>query len=72
MDFQVKLRLGVAKFFPGFPDVQCLLFGSFLRRMTENDGARFQGGSGAKNTVPQIAGCHDRQADGLAALLRDR
>ena len=73
MNFQVKLRFLVAKIFPGIANFACLLF----RRLPSaewpsNNGAGFQRSGGAQDTVPQIIGRDDRQADRLASFFRQR
>ena len=41
MNFQIKLRFLIAELFPAIADLASLLFGSFLRGMSQDDGAGF-------------------------------
>src|SRR3984957_1571547 len=72
VNFEVELRFLIAEFFPRFADLASLLFGDFLRGMAGDDGARLQRRSGAKNTVPEIVGRDDREANRLAAFFGHR
>jgi len=71
MDFEVELRLGIAKAFPGFANLASLLFALPLPGRAGDDGGRFKALSGAKNTVPQIVGGDDSEANGFAAFFRE-
>ena len=69
VNFEVELRLLVAEFFPGFANLTGLLFGNFLGGVADDDGAGLERGGGAKNTVPEVVGGDDGEADGFAALF---
>jgi len=69
MDFEVELRLGIGKVFPGFADLAGLLFALPLAGGAGDDGGRFKTLPGAKNTVPQIVGGNDSEANGFAAFF---
>ena len=69
MNFQIELRLLIAELFPAIADLARLLFGGFLRGMPDDDGAGLQRRRGAQNTVPEIVGGDDREANRFAAFL---
>jgi len=71
MDFQIELRLGIAEAFPGFADLAGLLFALPLPGRTDDDGGRLQALAGAKNTVPQIVGGDDGEANRFATFFRE-
>src|ERR1700731_587084 len=69
VNFKIELRLGIRQLFPGFADLARLLFGVVLGGTADNDGAGLQRGGGAQDTIPEIVGGNDRQADGFPALF---
>ena len=70
VNFQIELRLGVAEVFPGFANLAGLLFTLPLAGGSGNDRRGLQALTGAKNTVPQIVGGDDGEANGFATFFR--
>src|ERR1700688_650664 len=69
MNFQIELRFLIAELLPSIADLTSLFFRGFLGGMSDDDSAGFQRGSGAQDTVPQIIGGDDREANGLASFF---
>ncbi len=72
VNFEVELRLLIAELFPRFADLARLLFGDFFGGVADDDGAGLQRRGGAKNTVPEIVGGDDGEADRFAAFFGHR
>src|SRR5438445_7952143 len=69
MDFQVELWLLIAKFFPSFADLPCLLLVRFLGRTPCDNCAGTKRSPGTKDAIPQIVCGNHSEADGLASLF---
>ncbi len=70
VNFQIELRPLVAELFPGVANQPGLLFGALVRGMAQDDGAGLERGRRAQDTVREIVGGDDREADGFAAFFR--
>jgi len=70
MDFQIELRLGIGKLFPSFADLPRLLFALPFARGADHNRGRLQAVAGAQNTIPEVVGRDNGEANGLAAFFR--
>src|SRR6266446_1729643 len=69
VNFEVELRLRIAKFLPGFTDLPRLLLIRFLCGAPCNNCAGLQRSRGAQDAVPQIVCSDDGEADRLAPFF---
>src|SRR5690242_4172371 len=69
MYFQVELRLDIAQFFPGIPNLPGLLLRGVLRRTPNYDRAGLERSAGAQDAFPKVIRSNYREANGLAALF---
>src|SRR5262245_20821945 len=69
VNFEIELRLRVRELLPRLADLACLLFALPLAGSSDDDGGRLQIISGTQNTVPEIVGRNDGQADRFSAFF---
>src|SRR5690348_10231957 len=69
MNFQVELRLDIAQFFPGIPNLPGLLLRGVLRGAPNYDRAGLERSAGTQDAFPEVIRSNYREANGFAALF---